>query len=367
MKRGRLFVIAPSAHSLGGVQVWLGYLIPGLRKLGWEVVLGLTRGKTHDPDEYLKTYPEDHVVTIESKTGSKEGRVRAVEKTIQSVSADIVVSVNIADVYLAANRLKKANKTDARIIATCHGVQNSFLDDYRMFADTIDGVISTNRLTQALVTRVSGIEAGRSFYAPYGVQWASQAKPEKEGTAGIPQLTVAFVGRFQESQKRISDMLAILEGFIHRHPATSVLIAGDGPERNEVENWVNKQASQKISYLGNLAPSDLLSRVYDKADVLLVTSSWETGPIVAWEAMSQGIALVTSRYVGSSQEGSLVDGENCLMFDVGDRDQGIGCLEKALQPDARIAIGAAGRKMVESRYSVNISLKSWDECFLPFA
>ena len=41
-----------------------------------------------------------------------------------------------------------------------------------------------------------------------------------------------------------------------------------------------------------------LAQTYPLHHVLLITSSWETGPIVAWEAMAAGMAVVVAAMWG---------------------------------------------------------------------
>ena len=69
--------------------------------------------------------------------------------------------------------------------------------------------------------------------------------------------------------------------------------------------------------------------------MVIIFSHWETGPLVAWEAMAHGAVLVTSRYVGSGLEGSLRDGENCLMYPVGDMASAADCLARLKDPRLR--------------------------------
>jgi hypothetical protein len=102
--------------------------------------------------------------------------------------------------------------------------------------------------------------------------------------------------------------------------------------------------------------------VYQKADVLLLTSLWETGPIVAWEAMAHGVVVVTSRYIGSRREGALQHGENCLAFETGDTDTAAELLQElSANPDLWHQLSRGGRRLVEDRYSLEGSVARWDE------
>ena len=58
----RLLFIAPSAYTLGGIQTWLDYILPGLEKKGWNIKLGLVSGRFHDVGKYLEKHPFHNVV-----------------------------------------------------------------------------------------------------------------------------------------------------------------------------------------------------------------------------------------------------------------------------------------------------------------
>lgn len=93
-------------------------------------------------------------------------------------------------------------------------------------------------------------------------------------------------------------------------------------------------------------------------------SSWETGPIVIWEAMSWGVVVVSSRYIGSGLEGALKHEENCLMFNVGD-------CEKASQQIMRLyqdkhlwrKIREYAWVTINQRYSHKASVQQWHNVF----
>ena len=117
-----------------------------------------------------------------------------------------------------------------------------------------------------------------------------------------------------------------------------------------------------VRFLGNLSNKDLLKSFYKYIDALIVTSSWETGPIVAWEAMACGVALVTSDYIGNKTEGSLIHNENCLKFPVGDIAAAADRIVELTNPALRARLIAQGRTLVLRRYSREASIGSWSEC-----
>jgi len=93
--------------------------------------------------------------------------------------------------------------------------------------------------------------------------------------------------------------------------------------------------------------------------VLMITSSWETGPIVAWEAMAAGLVVVSSRYVGSGAEGALKDGQTALLFSVGDCEAAASAIARLLDSNLRTSLTNSALEMVHHRYSEAASLAAW--------
>ena len=357
MSRKVLFV-APSAYPLGGVAVWLDYLCRGLPRTGWKSVAGLVSGAFHDVAAYQKAYPGLPAEMIRNPTGSREGRIRALIDVIRRVRPDIVVSVNIRDTYAAVQRLR-LDGDPVRAVMALHAIEAPLLHDLRAERKTIDAVITTNQLARRLCHVDAQIDEDRVLYAPYGVDVADLGAVARSPRATV--LRIVWVGRFDEFQKRVSDLVGILTHLDALTIDYCLTLVGDGPERASMSAslaaWTK---SGRVVFAGALRSTDLGPSVYANADVLLLTSSWETGPIVIWEAMAAGVAVVTSRYVGSGLEGALADDVNCLMFPVGDVKSAAEQLGRLATNDAlRLRIVAASQKLVATRYSVELSVEGW--------
>lgn len=351
----RILFVAPSAYPLGGVAEWLDYTLAGLAERGWECTLGLTSGRSHDSDFYLGVHPWRKVVRIANPTGSTEGRIRALQSAISSARPDVLAVVNLVDAYAAVRRMRVAGSLSPRIAMTLHGLQADLLADLREHRDVIDAAVVTNKLTQSLAEQALGV-TGREFYAPYGVP-SQPAGPRREPVPG--RLELLYSGRLEESQKRITDLAKLLAALRENGVDATLSIAGDGPDARSFRAAIESLGlGDFVKHMGVL-DQESLARVYQTHDALVITSSWETGPIVAWEAMSHGLPVLSSRYVGSGREGALVDGTNCLLFAVGDVE--MAAVKAAMLPDpalrARLIDG--GKALVAERYSREASVRQW--------
>ncbi len=359
--RPRLLVVAPSAYPLGGVATWLDGLVPGLRKNGWNVQVALLAGDHHDVGRYLERHPLGKVSRVANPGGSAAGRRRALARTILASGADLVLSVNVGDIEDALDQVRRRGAAKVRLITTQHGLQRDFYDHLRSRADLIDGVVVTNRLGVELATDYAGLERKRVAYAPYGVELELAPAPRRESAA----LRIAWVGRLDQAQKRVADLVGIAAHLTEKGVDFRLLVAGGGPERERFEEQMTAAGlAPRAELLGEVPPDQVRSRVYDRSDALIVTSSWETGPIVAWEALAAGLAVASSRYLGSGREAALRDGETALLFDVGDASGAAEQVARLRDPALRKRLVEAGRAEVRTRYSMAASHSAWDAALL---
>lgn len=356
----RVLFVAPSAYPLGGVQTWLDYLLPGLAQCGWQPVLGLTVGRFHDVGRYLAVHPWGDCVSITNPTGSAEGRIRALIETIHRVHPHLVVSVNVPDVYAAVERLRAQQETTPHVAMSNHSIESQYLSDAKIWRHVLDGMIGTNRLTCRLAEEYVSLEAARVHYAPYGVECPSLPVRHARNEGA---LRIAYSGRLDERQKRTQDIPTILDKLNELGVDYKFHVAGGGLSEAALRERLRSGIeSGRVRFLGVLDPAVLNECLYDWADVLLVTSLWETGPIVIWEAMARGLPVVSSRYVGSGLEGSLKDGDNCLLFPVGDTEMAAAQLRRMTDPTLRAALAERGYQQVRECYTREQSVKSWDRC-----
>ena len=353
-----LMLFAPSAYPLGGVATWISYLLPGLRARGWHPTLALTQGRWHDPDAYLAKRPYAPIVRVPCGVGTQASRVREAAKAIARAAPDLVAVVNLPDVIVAAAGLRRRGLFRGRIAAVEHGFARQTLIDMRGLRAGLDALVGTNKLTLQLASRFAFIAPSRLFYAPCGA--ARQTAAPRNGRPP-ERLTLLYVGRLEAEQKRVQDLPALAAELTRRGVAFRLLIAGDGSQEQSLRQALH--GAENVEFLGVLDEAKLCKIVLPRADALLVLSDWETGPIVAWEAMAAGVPVVCSRYIGSGAERALVDGENCLMFPVGDMRAAAAAIGRLPDPGVAARLSQAGSSLIAQRYSREISIACWNDAF----
>lgn len=354
----RILLIAPSAYLLGGVQDWLYVLTLGLRKRGHDITVAIPNDIYHDGVLYNEYYKGLNAIHFSNRTCTAEGRIRALANLLLNHPVDVVVGVNIGDVYEAYNRVLYRLK-ETKIVMTLHAIESDYLGDIGRYCQLLDGVIVTNKLTERIISSLTLFEENRIFYAPYGVRSYAYLHPLKSDNS----LNIAWVGRLDNQQKRMSDLVSILISLDKKGIHYTLSIAGDGPHRSQLETelqaWIQ---SNRVRLLGFLDKDELQS-FYCNHNILLITSEWETGPIVAWEAMMAGLVVVSSEYIGHASEGALINERTALLYPIGSGEAAARQLSRLTHTHIREELSKRGQQMAISRYSLDSSLNSWEEAF----
>jgi colanic acid/amylovoran biosynthesis glycosyltransferase len=159
--------------------------------------------------------------------------------------------------------------------------------------------------------------------------------------------TVAAVGRLIE-KKGFAYLLAAARSL----PDVRVLIAGDGPLRDELE----RDAPANVELLGALPP-DQIRQLLEQADLLALPcvvaadGDRDSMPVVVKEALAMEIPVVGSDEVGMPE---MVRDEWGRLVPPSDTEALAGAIAEllALPPDERAAMGRQGREFVVGNFSV---------------
>lgn len=347
----KLLIVTTAAYPLGGVAVWTHSLLQGLSVIGWDCWLGLTIGVHCDPAPYQAMHPWPQCILIENKTGSREGRIRTLQSAIRKVRPDCVIVLNTPDAYIAASRFGAARP---KVVMALHGIEPQFYEDLKLFSEVIDVVCVPSRLARYLVENLSEYPPERTARIPAGVDVT-----EVELLPPSSPLDIVYSGRLEQDSKRVRDIPPILRclddwGFRYRF-----LIAGNGSEQAFLASELATVRGD-VQLLGTLSRDQLFNEVYRPGRVLLITSERETGPLVAWEAMSRGMLVVSSRYKGLKAEQLLHHDMNALLFPVGDHQAAAVQLTRASLPKKYRELAANGLALVRRELSMGATLEAWD-------
>jgi glycosyltransferase involved in cell wall biosynthesis len=163
-----------------------------------------------------------------------------------------------------------------------------------------------------------GIPAGRVSVLP-------NATPEVhvESSRGALRASFDVEGRVLAFAGRLTPAKALDVAFdaVGRVPGVTLLVAGDGELRSELE----RRAGPQVRFLGAL-PRERVLELFAAADAALLSSSWENFPHTLVEALAVGAPAIATR-VGGIPE-IVEDGVNGLLVPPGDPDALAGAVQR---------------------------------------
>ena len=126
-----------------------------------------------------------------------------------------------------------------------------------------------------------------------------------------------FTGRLDDRVKRVSAVIQAFARVAGHHPGADLVVAGDGPDRDELVNLAEALAPGRVLFRGWTAGTDLV-HLYASAECLVLPSASEGFPTVVGEALACGTPVVASR-VGGVPE-LVADGDTGWLVPPGDDD-----------------------------------------------
>lgn len=204
---------------------------------------------------------------------------------------------------------------------------------------------------QAVVANSQGLRQLASAFdsrvpidiVPNGVDLARFAVPKRDWDPA----RMLFVGRVVY-QKGLDLLLEALAGL--QQIPWELVVAGDGSQREPLCSRARElEVQERVCFAGWLRGDEML-QAYRQANLFVFPSRHEGMPNAVLEAMAAGLPVIASRIAGNEE--LVVSGETGTLVPAEDP----GSLREALAallPDSRrrAAMGAAGRKRVEERYT----------------
>jgi glycosyltransferase involved in cell wall biosynthesis len=174
-----------------------------------------------------------------------------------------------------------------------------------------------------------------------------------------------FSNRNLESLYNVSCTVRAFAIIQREYPDASLLIAGDGRERVALEALVKELALANVNFVGRVAP-DVMSTLYDQADIYLNSPDIDNMPLSIIEAFACGLPVISSNAGGIPFV--VTSGMNGLLFERNDHEAmaeaALGLLE---DPVRALALADAARAECEARYTWPHVRRAWESLYLSLA
>lgn len=198
-----------------------------------------------------------------------------------------------------------------------------------------------------------------------GIDAAAYARDESRRAAvrgqwgvGADELVLAFVGRL-DHQKNIELFLQAAREMRRRSGRVRAVIAGDGPERAMVEDFIRHECHW-AKWLGFTRD---VPGVLSGADIFVLPSRWEGFGLAAAEAMAAGLPVVSTRVPGITEV--IDDGRTGILVASENHDELVAAVARLVDdPALRQSIGQAGIARVAEHFSIQANVQAHQRLYL---
>jgi glycogen synthase len=349
---------------IGGVEVFSAKLLPALRQRGYEFLVVTSHYYLDLPDE--EQYQEIPIYRFPLLSALANSSIEQLLKTAQqiaklkrnfqphlvhvhSVGLNALLHLQTTKVYPTPVlvTLQQPLRNESAKPDTMQGRIVRLADWVTCCSETL--LVDTRQRIPEIAARSSVIH---NAIAPPSLS------PEPLPTEA-PRLLC--LGRLT-LQKGFDVAVRALRVVIDRFPNIQLVIAGDGPERNNLKQLVIELGLEKaVDFVGWIAP-ERVPALMNTATVVLMPSRWEGLPLVAVEA-----ALMARPLVGTPVEGLpevVIHQQTGVLVEKEDSKALAEALTFLLsQPEIATAMGQAARRRVQEVFSFENCVAAYDAVY----
>jgi len=337
---------------IGGLEAAVMTLLAALRERGHVACVVTSHDALDIPDEEehdgiaIHRLPLRKALAARDPLALLESQRRAT--AVRRAFAPDVVHVNLPDPG-AAVHVRAAAAHPAPLVVTVHtaialdgGGGDTLFGTLLRTAEWVTA--PSNAVLSPLRAAMPSLEE-RSSVIPYGLP--ATGAPSDPPAAP----TILCIGRLI-AEKGIDLAVAAFGSLASRFPDARLVVAGDGPERERLEQQVSDLGiGGRVDFLGWVPPERMPALIAD-ASVVVVPSRWqEAFGLVALETAWQGRPAVVARVGGLPEH--VVDGETGLVVEPEDSASLARALTKLLgDTSLRVRMGSAARARAAARYGI---------------
>jgi N-acetyl-alpha-D-glucosaminyl L-malate synthase BshA len=157
--------------------------------------------------------------------------------------------------------------------------------------------------------------------------------------------------------KRVDDVIKMFCE-LRKVVPTKLLLIGDGPERQRVEDMAREVCTEDIRFLGKL---DAVEEVLSVSDLFIITSEKESFGLAALEAMACEVPVISTRAGGLPELN--IDGQSGYLCDVGDTEDMVQKAIHILDSDHLEAFKKGALKRAKD-FEISKILPQYEEVYL---
>jgi len=195
---------------------------------------------------------------------------------------------------------------------------------------------------------------------PYREQ--DRGRQRKELGLSENEIALGAMGRLHR-QKGFDLLINAMAKVQETHPKAVLLIAGEGPQRGDLEKMA-APSGDRVRLVGEQKAEEFLAAL----DIFVLPSRWEGMPNAVLEAMASGLPVVASRVGGTpeivSESNARTEAESGILVPPDDIDALAGALNELISsPERREKIGESARSRAEKLFSVKKMVEEYEALY----
>lgn len=349
----RALFLAPNLAA-GGAERHLSVLLPGLRERGFDARLialdagGPFEGPLRASGVPLEVLSLRHQADVGPLVRSPLIRHFAPHAVVSSGVSSLYVGTAIAKWRRAVHAYNEHRQVGFPLSRRREAM-------VRLIDSRLDLVIAVSE-DQSGVWLQRGYPAERIVVVPNGAQahTFSSARNRVRAELGIPdRAIVALLVARLRPEKRVPDFASALLRAQEREPDLIGIVAGDGPDRRNVQTAAGDPDAMRL-----LGHRDDIPALLEAADIFVLASEYEAVPMAILEAMAAALPVIATRVGGIA---TVVEhGATGLLVSPGDIEaMASGLVELAGDRNLRLALGRAGLRRQSERWSAETMIDGY--------
>jgi glycosyltransferase involved in cell wall biosynthesis len=328
-------------------------MLPRLRDRGVDVVAVAfhTTGGECRIGRHLRGYGIKVCEVAAADLSPVEG-VHLMAAAIAAEAPDVCIADHVIPAFVAGYWMRRAGIQTVMVIRNDDEWYQDLVDSFVLGDEAfrVGGIVAVSReLEREICPRLGrDIEFMR---CPSSVPLPPETA-RYEGT----RFHAVYLGRMDQEQKRIRELVRALVETSQIHPWFSATLYGDGPLRGDVENILKDASPHSVSYGGMLQEEEIYPTLL-ASQALVLFSAHEGLSSAVQEAMACGIPVIARR-TRSGLEGALIHGANALIIEK-DADFAEAVLQIAQSHESWRRMSAHARRLAEEEFDIERAADRW--------
>lgn len=342
---------------IGGAQLFLPPLLAGLVARGHEVSLVANGGPNGKVRGAIAASGARVHSNIWGGTGLVDDELGGWAHLFNKKKPDVfVISVSPDMGWVVLPHLDPG----IAVVNIAHSNGYEFYDPLKHYARFVNRSVGVSHEICSMFETYCGVSRKKIDWIPYGVHASSEPPADSEEAAD--KIRLVYVGRLAEPDKKVSDLIRIVQRLRNGEVQYSLDVIGDGPMMPNFRTELAPEIESGIVRMHGWIDNARLLEHLRAAEVSLLVSESEGFCIALVEEMANGCAPVVTD-IESGNKQLVEDGVNGFVVPVGDVAAFVDKIKFLANDRERLSEMRRAAWYTGKQYSIDRMVDNYVSCF----